>query len=339
VRSKHVFASPNFAPFSRKCAFLLRPSPFFKRPSLASPNFPKNAIRSRLCGPNTLPPLPFSILFYAFFAKMHWFAAPRPCFTAPKPHLAVFRKKRDPLAPVQSKHAFVPPHFALFSRKCFVLLRPSPAFLCPSPASPNFARKAIRLRLCGPNTLPSIPFWSVFVAFLFKVRCSAAPRPCFAAPRPWFADFREKNAPLTPVQSKHTFAHPFCKRLLSKCVALLRQGSALLPPGPPLPLPVCTLPRPSFALPPPGSALLRPSLALLGPEPALLRPGLALPCQGPALPCQGLALTRQGSAFARLGPLASSRALLHDRRNIWKSLLVSNLTLCGLSVLDYYMID
>ena len=87
------------------------------------------------------------------------------------------------------------------------------------------------------------------------------------------------------------------------------------------------------------SGLLRPSLALLGSEPALLRPGLALLCQGPALPCQGLALTLQGSAFARLGPLASSRALLHDRRNFRKSRLVSNLILCSLFVRDYYMID
>ena len=89
----------------------------------------------------------------------------------------------------------------------------------------------------------------------------------------------------------------------------------------------------------PRSVLLHPSLALRGPEPALLRSGLALPCLGPALPCQGLALTRQDSAFARLGTLASSRVLLHDRINIRQSLLVSNLTLCSLSVLEYYMID
>ena len=37
--------------------------------------------------------------------KMHWFAALRPCFTAPKPCLAVFCTKRDPLTPVRSKHA------------------------------------------------------------------------------------------------------------------------------------------------------------------------------------------------------------------------------------------
>ena len=99
-----------------------------------------------------------------------------------------------------------------------------------------------------------------------------------------------------------------------------------------LPRLVPALPRPSLALPPPGAVLLRQGLALLGPEPAFLRPGLALPCQGPAL-------TRQDHAFPRLGPLASSRALLHDRRNIRKSLLVINLTLCGLSVLHYYIID
>ena len=72
---------------------------------------------------------------------MPWFAAPRPCCIAHKLRFAVFRKKRIQLAPVCSTHAFVPPIFGLFLRKCFVLLRPSPAFLHPSPASLTFARK------------------------------------------------------------------------------------------------------------------------------------------------------------------------------------------------------
>ena len=219
------------------------------------------------------------------------------------------------------------------------LTAPEPCFSVPKPCFPEFRQKGDPLTPVRSKHTSVHPFLECFCSLSLQSAMLCCAQLCFAAPRPWFADFREKNAPLTPVQSKHTFAHPFCKRLLSKCVALLRQGSALLPPGPPLPLPVCTLPRPSFALPPPGSALLRPGLALLGPGPALLRPGPALPCQGPALPCQCPALMRQGPAFPRLGVLASSRALLHDRRNIWKSLLGNNLTLCGLSVLRYYMID
>ena len=39
---------------------------------------------------------------------MHWFAAPRLCFTAPKPCLAYFYKEGDPLAPVRSKYIFAP---------------------------------------------------------------------------------------------------------------------------------------------------------------------------------------------------------------------------------------
>ena len=106
----------------------LRPSPFFKRPGLASPNFPKNTIRSRLCGPNTLPSIHLWSVFWCFFAKMHWFAALRPCFTAPKPCLAVFCKKRDPLTPVRSKHAFAPSIFPFFPRKCVFFTAPEPFF-------------------------------------------------------------------------------------------------------------------------------------------------------------------------------------------------------------------
>ena len=97
---------------------------------------------------------------------------------------------------------------------------------------------------------------------------------------------------------------------------------------------VPTLPRPSLVkFASLGLCFAAPKACFASPEPALLRPGLALPCQG-------LALRRQGSFFARLGPPASSRALLqHDRKNIRKSLLVSNLTLCGLSVLNDYKID
>ena len=159
---------------------------------------------------------------------MHWFAAPRPCFTAAGPCLAVFCKKRDPLTPVRSKHAstspnyvhlsskcslillwpgppfkrpsLVSPHFARnairwrlrvqthcrpsscrvflklflmtivwFSRKCNILLRPGPTFERPSLVSPHFTTNAIRLRLRGPNTLPSTSLWRLFEAFFCKV--------------------------------------------------------------------------------------------------------------------------------------------------------------------------
>ena len=51
---------------------------------------------------------------------MHWFAALRPCFTLPKPCLAVFCKKRDPLTPVRSKHALAPSIFpSVPAEMCF----------------------------------------------------------------------------------------------------------------------------------------------------------------------------------------------------------------------------
>ena len=102
----------HFSIFSRKCVFLLRPSPSFKRPSLAPPNFPQNAIRLRLYGPNTLLSIPF------------W-------------------------------HVFQ--HFAL---KLTGLLRLGSALLHLSHAWPISTRKAIRSRLCGPNTLLPLPFVS-----------------------------------------------------------------------------------------------------------------------------------------------------------------------------------
>ena len=51
-----------------------------------------------------------------------------PCFTAPKRCLAVFCKKRDPLTPARSKHAFAPSVFLFFPRKCVFLTAREPFF-------------------------------------------------------------------------------------------------------------------------------------------------------------------------------------------------------------------
>ena len=139
---------------------------------------------------------------------MHWFAALRPCFTAPKPYFAVFCKKRDPITPVQSKHAFAPSIFPFCFRKCVFVTAPQPFFQAPEPAPPNFPQNAIRSCLCGPSTIRPIPFWSVFYAFFTEMHWFAAPRLCFTAPKPCLAYFYKKSDPLTPVRSKYTFAHP-----------------------------------------------------------------------------------------------------------------------------------
>ena len=144
---------------------------------------------------------------------MHWFAAPRPSFTAPKPRLAVFRKKRDPLAPVRSKHTFSVCFLNLFSLKSIGLLRLGPALLRLNHTWPFSARNAIRSRLCGCFlTLFSVKSigllclgtallrlnhtWSFSARNAIRSRLcgqlrknsdALAPRPCFALPRPCFA--------------------------------------------------------------------------------------------------------------------------------------------------------
>ena len=134
-----------------KNRFLSRPSPFFKRPSLSSPNFPKNTMRSRLCGPNTLPPVPFGSVFLMFFAKINWFAALRPCFTVPKPCLAVFCKKSDPLTSVQSKHAFAPLIFHFFRGNVFFYV--ARAFLLSARAlCPRISHTTLSAHACAIET-------------------------------------------------------------------------------------------------------------------------------------------------------------------------------------------
>ena len=60
-----------------------------------------------------------------------------------------------------------------------------------------------------------IPFWNVFNSFT-KMHWFAAPRLCFTTPKPCLTYFCKKRDPLVSVQSKRTFARPFCERLLSR---------------------------------------------------------------------------------------------------------------------------
>ena len=133
-------------------------------------NSARTAIRSRLCGPNTFPPLPIftfcreDTLFYCaralFFSAHAWRL--RNSFKTQSAHACAIQTRFRP------SHLGV--FFQPFSLKCngllrfgfakmtFSLLRPSPCFKRPRLASPNFPKNAIRLRLCGPNTVPSIHF-------------------------------------------------------------------------------------------------------------------------------------------------------------------------------------
>ena len=129
---------------------MLRPSPFFKRPSLAPPNFPQNAIRLRLCSPNTLPPVPF-VMFFEFFFERHGFAALRPCFGAPRPCLAVFCKKRDPLTPVRSKHAFAPSTFNVFRGNVFFYCARA-RLLSAQAWRPRISHKTLSAHACAVQT-------------------------------------------------------------------------------------------------------------------------------------------------------------------------------------------
>ena len=102
-----------------------------------SHNSARTAIRSRLCNPNTLAPIQFWHVFSTLFIEMHRFAARRLCFTAPKPCLAYFYKKNDPLTPVRSKYTFAPAFCKRLLSKCAALLGPGSALLRPGPALPR----------------------------------------------------------------------------------------------------------------------------------------------------------------------------------------------------------
>ena len=102
--------------------------------------------------------------FSVFLSKMCFFTAPDPFFSAPELCAPEFLTKRYPLTPVQSNHASAHPMFSVFiepsSLKCIGLLRLGSALLHLSHALLISTRKAIRSRLCGPNTLLPLPFVS-----------------------------------------------------------------------------------------------------------------------------------------------------------------------------------
>ena len=127
---------------------------------------------------------------------MHWFAAPRLCFTAPKPCLAYFYKKSDPLTPVRSKYTFAPAFCERLLSKCAALPGPGSALLPPGPALPR--------------EVPTLP------------------RPSPALPPPGSASLCPD--PALPCRGP-ALLRPR-RALLSQGLALFRPGPALLGPRP-----------------------------------------------------------------------------------------------------------
>ena len=103
---------------------------------------------------------------------MHWFAAPRLCFTAPKPCLAYFYKKSDPLTPVRSKYTFALP----FVSDCCpnALLCLAQALLC---CSLGLLCRAKSL-LCLVQALPCLP--RALLCCAQTLHCLAEALPCCA---------------------------------------------------------------------------------------------------------------------------------------------------------------
>ena len=129
---------------------------------------------------------------------MHWFAAPWLCFTARKPCLAYFYKKRDPLTPVRSKYTFAPAFCERLLSKCAALPGPGSALLPPGPALPR--------------EVPTLP------------------RPSPALPPPGSASLCPD--PALPCRGP-ALLRPR-RALLSQGLALFRPGPPLLSPGPAL---------------------------------------------------------------------------------------------------------
>ena len=115
--------------------------------------------------------------------------------------------------------------------KCYVLLRPGPALPCPCLALPSFTRKAIRSRLCCPNTLLPIPFFGVFrhnalLCLAKALLCCARALLC----RAW-ALLCLAQALLCLAQALLCFAQAllyFAQALLCRAEALLCDAQALL---------------------------------------------------------------------------------------------------------------
>ncbi len=142
-----------FKPFSLKCIGLLRFGAALLRLSHAWPFSARNAIRSRLCSPNTHSPRPF----FDFFGEMLVFYCARAFLLsarALRPRISHQTLSAYACA-VQTRlrPSNLGVFFKPFSLKYIGLLRLGSALLHPSHARPISTRKAIRSHLCGPNTL------------------------------------------------------------------------------------------------------------------------------------------------------------------------------------------
>ena len=140
-----------FTPFSFKFTGLLRLGPALLRLSHAWPFSARNAIRSRLCSPNTL--LSFPILLFS--RKCFVLLRPSPAFLLPSPASPDFARNA-----IRSRLR-VQTHFRpllcgvllkSFFAKCDGLLRLGPALLRLRRTLPISARKALRSRVCNQHT-------------------------------------------------------------------------------------------------------------------------------------------------------------------------------------------
>ena len=142
---------------------------------------------------------------------MHWFAAPRLCFTAPKQCLACLYKKSDPLAPVRSKYTFALPFVSdccpnellclAQARLCcpLALLCRAKSLLCLIQALPCLPRALLRCAQNLPCLAEALPCCSQGVLCCPKVLLCfaqasfAEPRPCFAGLKGSAAAFKTKS--------------------------------------------------------------------------------------------------------------------------------------------------
>ena len=152
-----------FEPFLLKLIGLLRFGAALLRLSHAWPFSARNAIRSRLCTPNTHSPRPF---FHIYRGNVSFLLRPTPSFTRPSSAPPNFSQNAIRLrlcSPnTHSPHLF----FHFFSGNASFLLRPTPSFTRPSLAPPNVSQNAIRSRQCSPNTPPPIQFLRVLKLFV-----------------------------------------------------------------------------------------------------------------------------------------------------------------------------
>ena len=129
-------------------------------------NTARNAIRSRLCGPDTFLPLRS---LHTFREKSTFYRA-RALFLSARAwrHRISLKTRSAHACAVQTR--FRPSLFGVFfesfSLKCIGLLRFGFALLRLSHAWPFSARNAIRSRLCSPNTHSPRPFCHFFAEML-----------------------------------------------------------------------------------------------------------------------------------------------------------------------------